>query len=216
MASVTRKPQPRRAQRREQIVEQLLVAVERLLDEGESFTELSVERLVTEAGISRSTFYVYFEDKGDLLLALTEDVVRRLVDAAAAWWSLPPDASKDDLAAALRGVIDAYTPHQLLWGAVVDASSYDLRVRERFGQVVDAAAVAVAKHIRAGQKSGTVRADLDPKRTGGWLTWMAERGLHQLIRGATPAEIDKLCRAQTDIVWYTLYNGVKTPDGRQR
>jgi len=45
----------------------LLEVVQQLLDEGESFTEMSVERLVSEAGISRSTFYVYFEDKGDLL-----------------------------------------------------------------------------------------------------------------------------------------------------
>lgn len=216
MPSVTRKSQTRRAARRDEIIEQLLIAVESMLEEGEGFTEMSVERLVTSAGISRSTFYVYFEDKGDLLLALTEDVVRRLVEAAAAWWQLPPEATKDDLRGALAGVISAYMPHQLLWGAVVDASSYDQRVRERFRDVVELAAAAVAKHIRDGQKTGTVRDDLDPKRTGEFLTWMTERGLYQLFRGATEAEVKKLCQAQTDIVWYTLYDGAKTPDGKPR
>ena len=35
----------------------LLEVVQHLISEDESFTEMSVERLVSEAGISRSTFY---------------------------------------------------------------------------------------------------------------------------------------------------------------
>src|SRR4051794_34010288 len=67
MPSVTRKSQSSRAERRDNIRRRLLAVLENLLDKGENFTEVSVERLVSEAGISRSTFYVYFEDKGDLL-----------------------------------------------------------------------------------------------------------------------------------------------------
>ena len=62
MPSVTRKPQVTRQQRREQMERRLLDATERLMGEGASFTELSVERLSTEAGISRASFYIYFED----------------------------------------------------------------------------------------------------------------------------------------------------------
>ena len=65
MASVTRNAQPSRADRRASLERQLLTATERLMqEEGQAFTELSGDRLVTEAGISRATFYVYFEDKG--------------------------------------------------------------------------------------------------------------------------------------------------------
>jgi AcrR family transcriptional regulator len=59
MASVTRKPQANRQERREQIERLLLDATERLMADGASFTELSVDRLATEAGISRASFYVY-------------------------------------------------------------------------------------------------------------------------------------------------------------
>ena len=41
---------------------------ERLLAEGSVFSEMSVEQLITEADIARSTFYVYFEDKGALMV----------------------------------------------------------------------------------------------------------------------------------------------------
>ena len=213
MPSITRKSQTRRAARRDEIVADVLTAVEQLLEEGESYTELSVERIVSRAEISRSTFYVYFEDKGDLILALTEDIVGQLIEAAARWWELPPEAGRDDLEQALRGVIDVYRPQQPLWGAVVDASSYDRRVRERFGEVVATAAAAVAKHIKDGQNAGYVRPDLDAKRTAQWLTWMTERGLNQLVRGANDAEVGRLTTALTAIVWNTLYDGMKDRDG---
>jgi hypothetical protein len=36
---------------------------------------------------------------------------------------------------------------------------------------------------------------------------MTERGLYQLLPGASAAEVTKLVRSQTAIVWYTLYEG---------
>ncbi|HEY5854151.1 MAG TPA: helix-turn-helix domain-containing protein, partial [Aldersonia sp.] len=74
MASVTRRQHTTRAQRRAAIEQAMLAATERLMESGTSFTELSVDRLASEAGISRPTFYVYFEDKGDVLRRLAERI----------------------------------------------------------------------------------------------------------------------------------------------
>ena len=92
MPSVTRKSRSNRAQRRESVQAELLGAVERLLERGESYTELSVERLVAEAGVSRSTFYVYFEDKGHLLRELTDEVLEQMLSSTRAWWARLPEA----------------------------------------------------------------------------------------------------------------------------
>lgn len=208
--SVTRRSSSTRSARRARAVAVLLDVVESLLDAGETYTELSVERLITGAEISRSTFYVYFEDKGALLLALAEDVVTQLTDTAQAWWTLPADATQEDVEETLGAIIEVYRKHSSIWGALVDASSYDPKVRESFTQVVDLAAKDLARHIREGQRRGSVRAGLDPRRTAQWLTWMTERGHHQLVAGATPAEVKKLCKAQAAIVWYTLYEGAPT------
>ena len=51
MASVTRKTQGTRQKRREDIERRLLDATERLMRDGASFTELSVDRLATEADL---------------------------------------------------------------------------------------------------------------------------------------------------------------------
>jgi AcrR family transcriptional regulator len=210
MASVTRKTHNARAARRDEIGRRLLVAVETLLAEGESFTEVSVERLVGEAQISRSTFYVYFEDKGDLLQALTTDVMSEVIDAARAWWELPPEADRADVEAAMRGIVAAYRGHTTLMAAVVEASSYDARVRARFGELMVLSRRELAAHIADGQRRGFVRADVDPEPVAGWLTWMAERGLYQLVRFAgDEASVERLSRALAAIVWNTLYDGAR-------
>jgi AcrR family transcriptional regulator len=208
MPSVTRKSQgSSRADRRAEIVARLLVVVERCLEEGETYTELSVERLVQEADLSRSTFYVYFEDKGDLLRALTTDLFIDIIAAAQVWWELPAGASKAEVRDALRGLMEVYVRHQLLMGAVVEAAAYDEGVREVFTQMMDTSAERVADHLRTGQKEGFVHPELDAQRVAAWVTWMTERGFYELVRSAGPKQRDNLLTALTDIVWNTFYEG---------
>src|SRR5882757_8906783 len=112
MPSVTRKPQAGRQERRERIERQLLDATERLMADGASFTELSVDRLATEAGISRASFYIYFEDKGHLLRSLTGQVFGDLADDAERWWGVAWRHNPGDVRAAMTGIIASYRRHQ--------------------------------------------------------------------------------------------------------
>lgn len=205
MPSVTRKTQTGRAERRDQIRARLLDAVERLLADGENFTELSVERLVSLAGVSRSTFYVYFEDKGELIRAWLADIIAELDVAAQGWWSLGADAGWDDLRAALGRVVAVYRPHTTLMAAAFDAAAYDAGVREQVDQMMQRNTAGLRKHIRSGQAAGFVDDSLLAAQTAAWLTWMAERGLHQLVRDADETELEHLVDAYTTIVWNTLY-----------
>ena len=67
--------------------------------DGASFTELSVDRLSTEAGISRASFYIYFEDKGHLLRRLAGQVFADLADSAERWWGVAWRHDPDDVRA---------------------------------------------------------------------------------------------------------------------
>ncbi|MGH2938453.1 MAG: TetR/AcrR family transcriptional regulator [Solirubrobacterales bacterium] len=209
MPSVTRKSQHSRAARRDEIRNRLLEVVERLLQEGESYTEISVERLVSEASISRSTFYVYFQDKGDLVSAWFSGIIKEIEDASLDWAELDGDATWDDLRAALSKIIDAYKPHTTLMAAVYDAAAYDPGVRDLVFEMMDWNITRLRNHIKAGQKAGFVDPDLLPQQTAAWLQWMSERGLHQLVRNAKPAEVERLMDAYTAIVWNTLYAPVR-------
>lgn len=205
MPSVTKRPQRHRTQRRDEIRSQLLTAVERLLADGQGFTELSVERMATEAGVSRSTFYVYFEDKADLLRAWLAGIIADVYAAAQAWWALPETATKADLRAALAHIVTTYRPHTTLMSAVLDASGYDEGVRADFDAFMRRNIAGLRAHIIAGQRSGSIDAGLLPRQTAAWLTWMAERGLHLMVSAAGDAELQRLIVAYTDIIWSTLY-----------
>jgi len=211
MPSITRKAQSSRAQRRDDIRAKLLAAVEQMLGEGESFTELSVERLVAQAGVARSTFYVYFEDKGELLRAWLEEITSSLDDSARDWWSLDAKATREDLHKALEKIVMTYRPHTNLMAAAFDAAAYDPAVREAAMALMTHNAAGLRKHIKAGQRDGFVDPTLPAVEVSQWLTWMAERGLHQLVRGATDAAVDALIEAYTAIVWNTLYAPCKGP-----
>ena len=205
MPSVTRRSQSSRAQRREEIRDRLLAVVERLLAGGESYTEISVERLVSDAGLSRSTFYVYFEDKGDLLRAWFSEIEAEVESAARDWWALGRHSEREDLRRALSNVVNAYRPHTTLMAAMYDAAAFDQAVRELVQAMMDWNIAGLRKHIKAGQREGFIDPHLPAQQTAAWLTWMAERGLHQLVREASDAELDRLIDAYTGIVWNTLY-----------
>lgn len=204
----TTKPlQPPREERRALLARYFVEAVEPLLEAGESYAEISVERLIKAVDISRSTFYVYFDDKGDLLRAMAEDVTRDLAEAGAEWFELSPEASRDDLRSALKPLFDTYRRHQTLLGAITETAAYDPQIREQHLTLVETAVGGLAGHIREQQKAGAAAPELDPERTARWLTWMLERGLYQLVAPASKAESKRLLDTVTDIAWRTLYEG---------
>src|SRR4051794_15159721 len=98
----------------------MVEAVERLLEAGDSFTELSVEKIAAEAGVSRSTFYTYYEDKGHLLREVTEDVIGGLGAIARELWEAPGDVERSQLKGILHHLMKTYRRHDTLLAAVVD------------------------------------------------------------------------------------------------
>jgi AcrR family transcriptional regulator len=194
----------RHIERRELNTRRLLPAVERLLEHA-TYPELSVDEMVAEADISRSTFYNYFEDKGDLLRALTGDVMGTITDATRVWWMLSPGASKQDLRAAVGHLFEVYSPHATLMRAVSESISHDPRVREEFTEYMRRGAEGIADYIRAGQEAGVLRPDVDAVWAAEWLVWMFERGLSQLSRPSADYEPERVVRAVVDILWKALH-----------
>jgi len=198
-----------RAKRREVMRAQLMEAVEDMLSEGGLYTDLLVDRIVARAGISRSNFYVYFEDKTTLLQELFEDMVATLTQNAGPWWELPATADEKALRATLDALFQAYLPHRHVWAAGVEAASYDPAMRTRFEQLMNNAIADLAKHIRDGQANGTVRGHHDPDTLAAWLVWMTERGLYQLVSEADGPTYEALLDQFTRIYWDLLYAGTR-------
>jgi AcrR family transcriptional regulator len=203
--SITRKPQAKRQERREQIERQLLDATERLMADGASFTELSVDRLATEAGISRASFYIYFQDKGDLLSRLTGQVFADLANAADLWWSVSRRRDPADVRAAMDGLVASYRRHQPLLVALSEMAAYDPLVGTTYREILTAIAGRLAAVIEEGQADGFIRPELSAATAASTLTWMAERTCQQNLPGRPESYDAEMAATLTQIVWGALY-----------
>jgi TetR/AcrR family transcriptional regulator, ethionamide resistance regulator len=179
--------------------------VENLVENGVRYADLSVEAIITAGGISRSTFYVYFDDKGDLLVAMAQDVIGDLLADGASWWELPVDGTRDDLRKALRVPIDTYRKHRTILGTVAETAAYDPRAQEQQQNLINQVVSALTSYIRDAQRAGVADADLDAARTAQWLIAMIERGLYQLVGTADDGEVERQLDALVEIVWRVVY-----------
>lgn len=185
-----------------------LNVIEPLLEET-AYADLSVEQIIRAGNISRTTFYAYFSDKADLLLAMTQNIVGDLATSGDNWWQMSDDASKEDLRDALREVLEVYRTHRIIMRAVVDGTAHDPSVREAYDALVALSVDNLIAHIRRGQERGTIRPGIDPEGTGRLLTFMAERSLYKLL-GVENVQTDaEFLDPLVEIYWRSLYEGAR-------
>jgi TetR/AcrR family transcriptional regulator, ethionamide resistance regulator len=204
-SSVTRKPQVTRQQRREHMERRLLDATERLMSEGASFTELSVDRLSTEAGMSRASFYIYFEDKAHLLRGLARQVMGDLANDGQRWWGVAWRHDPEDVRAAMAAIIASYRRHQAVLVALNEMAGYDPSVAATYRELLTDISQHATRVIEEGQADGSIRRELPAATTANALTWMVERTCHQNLPNA-PRDFDsELATTLAEIVWGALY-----------
>lgn len=205
MRSVTRKAESNRQRRRAELGQQLLAATERLMvGQGLSFSELTVDRLAVEAGISRATFYVYFEDKSQLVRELAARVFAELTEDAHSWWDVAERQDPADTRRSLASIIATYRRHQSVLTAVIEMAAYDLEVAAAYRNLLGSVIDEVEGVIAHGRERGAI-GPLPVRETASSLTWMVERACHQNLRFSERDNDGRLADALTEVVWRTLY-----------
>jgi AcrR family transcriptional regulator len=147
------------------------------------FTEVTVDRITSAARLSRSSFYLHFRDKYDVLRAMTEDVADDLYREADRWWHGEgrPEALVRE---ALEGVVHIYAQNATLLAIVAEVAMYGEDFREFWARLVGRFIGATADHLRRERAAGRSRA-VDPDAAADVLVWMTERSLYvHLARGS--------------------------------
>ena len=213
MPSVTRASttnRPSRGERRGDIERRLLEATDRLMADGSTFTELSVDRLASDAGMSRRTFYVYFQDKADLLRCLAQQVFVEQEAAMRRAWE-GTGRTYEDLVDAMSDIVASYRRHQALLRAIVETSGYDADVGGAYHGLMDRATSVVEAVIDSAKAEGGIRQSLHSYETAAALTWMVERACHQILPTSAPSDVDhRVADSLAQIAWTSLY-GVPPP-----
>jgi len=208
MASVTRatrRSPTNRQERREQIERKLLDATDRLMADGTTFTELSVDRLATEAGISRASFYIYFEDKGDLLRRLAGQVFGDLTADAAQWWVVAGRRDPADVLAAMTAIVASYRRHQPVLLALGEMAGYDAQVGQTYRDLLTGISAQFTEVIESGQADGSIRPGLPAATTASSLVWMVERSCQQNLPTRPSSYDAELAATLTQIIRGALY-----------
>lgn len=204
MPEPTKPSRQGRAYSKEEVEALLGGALDELMADGTPLRDLSVERLIGRAGIARSTFYKYFDDKSSMLRALSAGALRRLYDAQRHWITRGAEVRQEDVRAGMDLLLEAYRADEVIMRAVGEASLYDVSIREAYLDAVDDYARAIERLVRRGQRAGTIPRDLPPAETADALAWMAERTLSRSDAMSTEAGRARLAEALTRIVCVTL------------
>ena len=101
--------------------------------------------------------------------------------------------------------MDAYRAHPELMAATHEAIGTDHGVREAVDDAMRRYIDGLRGHIENGQAGGFIDPSLPAAETAYWLQWMAERGLHRMVRAESESSQQRLADAYAGIVWNTLY-----------
>ena len=186
------------SERRREAVRGFLAATEELLDDGASFAELSVEQISSRAGRPRTAFYLYFRDKRELLMRLTDDVAQTLYEEADRWWS--GTRGREDLESALADILHTWGEHASVLRAIVEASTYDAEIAEFWRGVVSRFIEATERRlVEEGEDPGAAAA------TAFVLCWMVTGTCYQQIARGESLEDPTLRAAVADILRGSVY-----------
>ncbi|HUN33488.1 MAG TPA: helix-turn-helix domain-containing protein [Trebonia sp.] len=180
----------------------ILAATRRLLAGSATFTELGVQQISAEAGVARSTFYVHFRDKTDLLMRLATTMTATSFDIASAWE--PADGVRG-LADAFLRVLGVYREHAAVLRAVTEVSTYDEAVRtlwsERLAQFTDRTVAVLLDE----QDADRTPASVDRTAAARIIVIGGERAIFDHITTADPGTDEVFARELALTWWYGVY-----------
>ena len=163
--------------------EAILAATAQLLTD-RSFSDLAVSDVLMAAGVSRGTFYFYFDSKQAVLAELVRRAVAQGHAAAAPWLANP-----EDPAAALRAGTAAgarlWQSSSSVLRAIVENWHTDPRLTALWLEQMQTFTDATIAQITADPRARHSLSDQDIEAVASALTWLGER-LYYLAATGTP------------------------------
>jgi AcrR family transcriptional regulator len=185
-----RRARPRKGDLKE---EAILATCERLLGE-KPLAEIGVDELAAGAGISRPTFYFYFESKNAVLRTLVERLADAMYADAASFLARTDEEPEVTISRSIDAAADQWREHGPVlraaveaWGTIPELQAVWEEIVRRF---VDQAAARIAEETGSNAES-LAKA----------LIWMNERCFYTSSLGAGPALSDEELVPTLTAIW---------------
>src|SRR5215813_6568099 len=155
------------------------------------FQGASIDTILAATNVTKGALYYHFDSKEDLGHAIVEEIVAKLPQDN---WLRPLERGKNPIDA-LIGIVQATSvrPEDVKGGCPLvnwaqEMSPLDEQFRKRLETIFNAWQEGIATALRRGQSQGTVRRDLVPEETAGFLIAMYE-GYVLLAKNAQDAKV---------------------------
>jgi TetR/AcrR family transcriptional regulator, transcriptional repressor for nem operon len=156
----------RREQSKQETREALLAAAMSTFAE-QGLEAPSLDAICARAGYTRGAFYVHFRDRDELIAAVMERVLHRLLDALIATGDAALDLERTVRAFAAAHAAGLFPGHTMVtaW-QFLQACARSPELRQRYVALLGEAVERVGNAARQAQHAGTVRPGVDPKQIG--------------------------------------------------
>jgi len=170
--------------------------------EDSSLDSINIAEISRRAGVTRSAFYFYFENKQAAVAALMEEMYDQ---AFVATGELSGDASPEgNIAATITGLFDAWESHQHVFRAMLDARATSPAVREMWDSDRQSFVGPVAEMIEAERAAGRAPVGADATSVATVLLELNDRMLERLALSNGSAR-PQLQEAVIEIWLRTIY-----------
>lgn len=177
----------------------MVIAAAQEIFEEMGYEVARVEDIVERAGVSRGTFYTYFESKLDIFREVTDTA---LAEIDAAINMRPPDdvvGTAKRLAWTNELFIDTWSEHAKILGLLEHVAMVDDYIHERRLKARQANVARIAKQIRSFQEQGRANPDLDPATAARMLVSMLQNFAYWSFAGGDDYEPEAGRRAVSEM-----------------
>jgi AcrR family transcriptional regulator len=185
----------------------ILGATDRLLAE-RPLDEITVLDVIQAAGVSRASFYIYFESKNAAVATLAEEVTARIYDDL--WEPFitgeePP--SEELLRQHWLETLTLWRQHQAVLVAAAQAWRADPDAFDQWGAVWRRYLEDTRAYIRRARAAGDAPSDLDADTLAAALIWLNENALYMAFTQSLPelADDERLARTMAGIWMRAIY-----------
>ncbi|WP_240810989.1 TetR/AcrR family transcriptional regulator [Streptomyces tendae] len=183
----------------------LLSAVTQLLNTGEPFTAISVQRIIDEAGVSRATFYAHFAGKSDILARLSAQLRESLLALARQWDPATGEDGADRFTRFFEEVIAVHRNHRNLITAIHEVAAYDPEVSNFYTADLEGFDEHVLETLLAEQDAGSTSQDVDAVAASRIIVWGGGQAIARHISVDDGNGDASFARELARIWWYGAY-----------
>lgn len=162
--------------------EAIVAATEQLLRE-RPLHQLSVGDIIDAAGISRTSFYAYFNSKTAVIAECLRRVMDQMVVAAQPFQTQPAGDAEAAIRDSLERWVQVCREHGALLRAVCEEWPHDEQLRGLWFGMLEQMTLGTAKVIRGARRRGEAPGGADPRALAACLMWGYERVLHVSVMG---------------------------------